>query len=776
MNAFSENPFYFFMDNAHPIFPMDVYQDVGKIVELSDTGCDAISPSSSIQQKKDQNQSYCERKTPRCDPVSKNIRKVFDEKQETNREEFQKKSNTRGNVSSTNKTSSRKIKTKEFLEERSNTMNREINEKIEQWERNIADFENTLLRSQDHMDDLSSNEKVIVDSDLSNYFLKKAINRKNKREENETRKKVFDSYKNSNESTSTTRLSHSPDGLNYLKNDNNKRKRRIPSTTRSPQKKKENFSTKPAFNDITDDIKIRTDFSFVNNNNESNNEMLKDLNEKIKKSIDRAVDIDSISDMFDNFNENIKNKFENINQEKNDFTLNKQENVESLKENFNHQDVNRETNNKTERRSDRRKGNSKSADRDRMNYRDNMAKRYVNKNSIKLDENNLAAKKNQGNKCFIEKENFNNENNKTKSRVLPKSAGSYSQRKENIQKENIESKMEINTVFSFDDDNSDASKKLKKNINERSPIKNISGYSLSRSVRKEKENDKADIQRKDLEKVGAIFISSVMKQSKRWSNSQTTNNEGKNSKSNNDLKDKLYQLEKNKIEEVNSDRTSSFSKIHSTISNLLKLSNKTEKSMRSRIPIAISRLKKELGDNFNNSKLEDRRRSRSKVVIRETNRLKDNKIDESTSTALILVDKSDCTRDDDNEKNNREKSTSDLSNRKFERVCKKKMDVETKVFKMAKAEKEERRKEFEKCGLREPVKKSKNGSQEIVDIAVTILERKSKEVKTDSNSDGRHLENVHANHEEVYSKPYSLRSDHIRNLPLCREYVSYYVA
>lgn len=83
MNTFSENPFFFFVDNAHPIFPMD-YQDVGKIVELSDTGCDAISPSSSIRQKKDQNQSYCEKKTPRRDSASKNIRKLFDEKQETN--------------------------------------------------------------------------------------------------------------------------------------------------------------------------------------------------------------------------------------------------------------------------------------------------------------------------------------------------------------------------------------------------------------------------------------------------------------------------------------------------------------------------------------------------------------------------------------------------------------------------------------------------------------------------------------------------------------------
>nr|XP_050860208.1 myb-like protein D [Vespula vulgaris] len=756
MNAFSENPFFFFVDNAHPIFPMDVFQDAGKIIELSDTGCDAISPSSSVRQKKDKNQSHCEKKVPRHDPASKNIRKIFDQKQETNREEFQKKSNTRGNTSTTDKTPPKKIKTKEFLRERSKTMDRENNEKIDQWERNIADFESILRGQGNFIDDLSSND-VTDDSDLSNYLLKKATNRKNKREEKETRKKVFDPYKNSNESTSTTKLSQSRHGSNDLENDNNKRKR-IFSATCSSQKKKENFS-KPIFNDITDNTKIKNDFSFVNNVNERNDEMLKDFDKEIKKSIDRAVDIDSISDMFENFDENVIKKSENINEEKNDLRLEKQENVEILKNNFNRQDVNHEMDNKT--LFERRKGTSRSADLDKMKYRDNMAKRNVNKNSMKSDRNNLATSKIQDNENNIEKENFNNKNNKTKSRVLPKSAGSFSRRKEDIQKEKVELKKEINNMaFSFDD-NSDASKKLKKNIKEKSPTRNqISGYSLSKSVREEKENDKAGIQRKDLENIGAIFISSAMKNSKRWSNSKTTDKEDKNLQSNNDLKNKSDQLESNKIEEANSDETSSFSKIHSTISNLLKLSDKTEKSIRSRIPIAISRLKKELGDNFDISKLENRRRSRSrsKVVIRENNRLKDNKIDESTSTAIILVDKSDCTRDDDNEENDREKSRSNSSNRKYEGARKKKMDVELKVFKMAKAEKEERRKEFEKCGLREPVKKLKNGSQEMIDIAVTILERKSEGVKTSSNSDDKHLENVHANQEEGYSKPYSLRS------------------
>ncbi|XP_043678385.1 uncharacterized protein LOC122633954 [Vespula pensylvanica] len=166
MNAFSENPFFFFVDNAHPIFPMDVFQDAGKIIELSDTGCDAISPSSSVRQKKDKNQSYCEKKVPRHDPASKNIRKIFDQKQETNREEFQKKSNTRGNTSTTDKTPPKKIKTKEFLRERSKTMNRENNEKIDQWERNIADFE-SILRGQGNFVDVTD------DSDLSNYLLEK---------------------------------------------------------------------------------------------------------------------------------------------------------------------------------------------------------------------------------------------------------------------------------------------------------------------------------------------------------------------------------------------------------------------------------------------------------------------------------------------------------------------------------------------------------------------------------------------------------------------------
>ncbi|KAL2714413.1 myb-like protein D [Vespula squamosa] len=753
MNAFSENPFFFFVDNAHPIFPMDVYQDVGKIIELSDTGCDAISPSST-RQKKDQNREkdqYCEKKTPRHNSAPKNIRKIFDEKQETNKEEFQKKSNTRGNVLSADKTSPRKIKTKEFLKERSKTIDRENNEKIEQWERNIADFESILKGQGNFIGDLSSNE-VIDDSDLSDYLLKKAINRKNQRKENDTRKKVFDPYKNSNESTSTTKLSQSRDGSNDLENNNNKRKR-IFSTTRSAQKKKEN-SSKPEFNDVTDDTKVRTDFSFVTNVNERNNEVLKDLDKEIKKSIDRAVDIDSISDMFENLDGNLTKKIENINQEKNS-TLKKQENVENFENDFNRQDVDHEMNNKT--LSERKKGASKSADLDRMKYRENMTKRNVNKSST--DGNNSATTKIQDNESFIEKESFHNKNNKTKSRVLPKSAGSVSRRKEDIQKEKIESKKEINMAFSFDD-NSDASKKLKKNVKERSSDTNpISGYSFSKSVKEDRESNKAGIQRKDLENIGAIFLSSAMKKSKRWS--KTIDNEDKNLTSNNDPQNTSDQLEENKIEEDNSDRPPSFAKFHSTISNLLKLSDKTEKSIRSRIPIAISRLKKELGDNCNISNLENRRRSRSKskVIIRETNRLKDNKIDESTSTALILVDKSDCTRDNDNEENDQEKSRQNSSNRKFEGARKKKMDVELKVFKMAKAEKEERRKEFEKCGLREPGKKLKNRSQEMIDIAVTILERKSEGVKTSdgTNSDGKHLENVHADH-EGYSKPYSLRS------------------
>ncbi|KAG7203824.1 hypothetical protein KM043_013838 [Ampulex compressa] len=43
MNVFEENPLLFFVDNARPIYTMDAFEDVRRIVELADMGCDARS-------------------------------------------------------------------------------------------------------------------------------------------------------------------------------------------------------------------------------------------------------------------------------------------------------------------------------------------------------------------------------------------------------------------------------------------------------------------------------------------------------------------------------------------------------------------------------------------------------------------------------------------------------------------------------------------------------------------------------------------------------------
>ncbi|CAD1474467.1 unnamed protein product [Heterotrigona itama] len=45
MNSFADNPLFFFMDNISPIISMKANKDVRKIVELSDTGCDARLPA-----------------------------------------------------------------------------------------------------------------------------------------------------------------------------------------------------------------------------------------------------------------------------------------------------------------------------------------------------------------------------------------------------------------------------------------------------------------------------------------------------------------------------------------------------------------------------------------------------------------------------------------------------------------------------------------------------------------------------------------------------------
>ncbi|XP_043486091.1 myb-like protein I [Polistes fuscatus] len=672
MNGISENPFFFFVDNAHSMFPMDVYQDVGKIIELSDTGCDAISPSSSIEQKND-------------------------EKRETNRE----KRNTKSNTLPKDKTFPRKVKTKEFTKERSKMINSKVNEKIDQWERNIADFENTLLRDQRNFaSDSSWIENDVIDPDLiflnvPNYSMNTEPNLKNRSEENETRRNISDEKGN--------------------------KKQRISSASRPPPKQKENKS-QIVSNDVTENAKT------------SRKDKLKDFNDGKRKMIDRAVDKDSLSnnsDVFGIIEENMKNNMENVNK--------KESNDEKLGENFNRQRFNRKINNKTI---------SKSADFDKSKHRANMLKRYPNKSWIKLSTNNLNTNnsstipKNQEKQTFLDNKHLNNtsfvnnNNNNSRRKIISNSARSPSSRRlEKIQKEMIKQEEKINMASSFDD-NSDAWNKTNNLINRSKNTNRVSGNSLGRSVRRERENNKVDIEKKDLEKIGAIFLASSLRKSGKLENSSKANdNDDRNSKNN-----KSDQLETNKME---------------------KGLSKIEKSIKSRIPIAISRMKQKFEDNVDYFKLQDYNRSRSKLrsrsIVTETDRFDENKIDESTSTAIILVDKSDCTRDENNEKDDKDGMRLNSFRTKLEESRKRKMDVESKVFKMANDVKERRRQTFEKCVSREPFKKFPNESHEIVDIAVTILEKNTKG-KTKSSNDDRRLKNNDRNHKEIYSKPYSLRS------------------
>ncbi|XP_076665046.1 uncharacterized protein LOC143367293 [Andrena cerasifolii] len=57
MNAFPDNPFFFFMDNPPPIFSADVSKNARKIVELSDTGCDARIPVGTVPPHTNRNYS-----------------------------------------------------------------------------------------------------------------------------------------------------------------------------------------------------------------------------------------------------------------------------------------------------------------------------------------------------------------------------------------------------------------------------------------------------------------------------------------------------------------------------------------------------------------------------------------------------------------------------------------------------------------------------------------------------------------------------------------------
>ncbi|KAI4493346.1 hypothetical protein M0802_009406 [Mischocyttarus mexicanus] len=722
MNAFSENPFFFFVDNANPIFPMDVHQDAGKIIELSDTGCDAISPSSSIGPKNDANQSYL-KKTLCLDDIS--FRKGFEEKQETNREELRKKKNSKSKVLPKDKTLLGKEKRKELTKERSKMINTEVNGKIDQ--RNNADLENILLREERNF----ANDSTLIDLTFfndENYSTNKEPNFKKKKEENEMRRKMSDSYKNWNESKSTARLSRTPNS-NVLEKEN-KEKRISSASRRSSQKQKENMSTIVS-DDVTDKAKIKT--SLEDKSTDSNCG-------EIRKTIDRGVD----KDTFGIFAKNMQNNNNNNNDNKG--KSRKEENVERSKQHFNRQFFNRQMDKKT---ASEMRAIPKSADFDKSKHRANMQKRYANKSWIKFNRNNSMIPKSEEKESFSDKEDFHKGNNDyLRSRVISNSAGSSSRRVEEIQKEKMKLEKKIDMASSFDD-NSDTWNKSKNNLNERSRNTNrISENSLPRSVREEGNNDKVGIKKEDLEQIGAIFLASSLRKSGKLVNSKTTDNDDHNSKNN-----KSAQLEKSKMEKGQLDRMLFSSKICPMISNLSKLPSKTEKPIKSKIPIAIFRIKKELEDNLGSFKLQDGNRPRSKSIVTETDKSKEKKIDESTSTAIILVDKSDCTRDEDNEKDDCRVGTRRLNSlsKKVEESRKRKLDVQLKVLKMANDVKEKRRQQFEKCALREPLKKFINESQEVVDIAVTILEKDSKGEKKSSNAD-RRLEN------EVYSKPYSLRS------------------
>lgn len=57
MNSFADNPLFFFMDNMSPIISMKANKDIRKIVELSDTGCDARLPAFKASRNTDRSHS-----------------------------------------------------------------------------------------------------------------------------------------------------------------------------------------------------------------------------------------------------------------------------------------------------------------------------------------------------------------------------------------------------------------------------------------------------------------------------------------------------------------------------------------------------------------------------------------------------------------------------------------------------------------------------------------------------------------------------------------------
>ncbi|XP_076645311.1 uncharacterized protein LOC143354833 [Halictus rubicundus] len=76
MNSFVDSPFLFFVDNAPPIFADNPGEDQRKIIEISDVGCDAITPTMTLQNKSQH--------PPTRTTTAKNSRPRYEEKSTNN--------------------------------------------------------------------------------------------------------------------------------------------------------------------------------------------------------------------------------------------------------------------------------------------------------------------------------------------------------------------------------------------------------------------------------------------------------------------------------------------------------------------------------------------------------------------------------------------------------------------------------------------------------------------------------------------------------------------
>ncbi|KAK2587680.1 hypothetical protein KPH14_003797 [Odynerus spinipes] len=741
MNSYDDNPFFFFVDNAHPAFPMDAYSDMGKIIELSDTGCDARTPSVSAGRRSNPNRQYIG-KTHHHDVSS--FRDVFDDKERSVNEQLNEVLDKRTRrVPARDRTVPRNP--------RSRTIERNNNEKVDQWERNIAEFKTTLLKGPTNLHDdssieniidhdrVSKNSRVYDNSNLKNSPPRREINRKSRKEEmnmnvkNEMRGRVPDYVKNSTEARSTA---------GFHREEAGKAKRVASATrpTRVDNRKREEHVRK--------------------NDNEARSDESKNLRDAMRRSIDRAVDKDSLSDNSnteEDLDPNANENHENLVKENNSVS------VQRSKTLFTHNvETNKNNSREPKRPSSRERKTrataqprpiAKSADFDKAKHRANMAKRYANKTWMKAKQNtytNEATRENENSvNSNARKSDFVKKNENPRAKAVSKSAGAPTRKREDGQTEEAESK-EIDMAASFDD-NADTAKRAMKNQEERSSTNKTRTTGVSNSPRQEAQNNarssetqpanQGGIQKKDLAKLSAIFISSTLKRASKSSFSKLTN---KNDRESRKEANKSDPIERKRMEELGNP------KIPPSISNLSKLPSKTEKWVTSKIPVAISRLKKELEE------------TRGSQVARED----DERIDEATSIGKISIDKSNYIRNNHNEKDEI-RTRFDEWSRKLEDIRRREKDVELKVFNMAKEQKEARRKEFERRGLRESIKRPRDETKDIIDIAAKMYEREDTEKRSRYTTNFNHsrdaiersyLDNDYANHTEPYVKPCSLRS------------------